>query len=115
MQPRFVAERGIQQDDPLFPYLFVICAEHLGRYINFMGNQKRSGIGIKLNKDTPKIPNLTFVDDCIILYRANKVTARNIKQILDRYCMVSGKVINYQKSMIQFSNVVSNVDKKKIS
>lgn len=40
---------------------------------------------------------------------------RNIKQILDHYDTVSGQLVNYQKSCIQFSNGVSNTDKKAIS
>lgn len=31
-----------------------------------MGNQKKSGISIKLHKDYPDIPYLMFVDGCII-------------------------------------------------
>lgn len=29
----FRLERGIKQDDPLSSYIFIICAEYLGRFI----------------------------------------------------------------------------------
>lgn len=58
-----------------------------------MTDQKRSGIGIKLNEDTPKAPYFTFADDYIIFYRTIKVTTRNIKQILDHYYMVSSQIV----------------------
>lgn len=94
MGNRFTPERGIRQDDPRSCYTFIICAEYLGIYINFMENQPKSGIFIKLNRDPPTIHFLMFADDCVTFCRANKTTARNIKQILDHYCIVSG-LINY--------------------
>lgn len=42
---RFYPTRDIQQSDPLSPYSFIICARYLGKYIHFMANQKKSGIG----------------------------------------------------------------------
>lgn len=48
-----------------------------------MAHQKESGIGIKLNRDTPKNPHLMFVGDYIIFCRENEVAARNIEHILD--------------------------------
>lgn len=49
----------------LSPYVFIICAEYLGRYTLFVAKQPKSGIFIKLNKNTPKISFLMFVDDFI--------------------------------------------------
>lgn len=79
-----------------------------------MANQRRSGIGFKLIKDVPKIPYFMFTDDSIIFYRTNKVAATNIKQVLDHYRMFLRQLVNYQKSRIQFSNGVSNADRKEI-
>lgn len=79
-----------------------------------MGNKKRSSVRIESNKDTPKIPYLMFTDDYIIFSRINKMTTRNIKQILDHYYIVSSQLVNYQKSRVQFSNTVSIADKRKI-
>lgn len=53
------------QGDPLSLYIFIICAEYLGHHILFMSTQTRSGISIKLTKDSPNIHFLMFADDCI--------------------------------------------------
>lgn len=108
----FYPERDIRQDDPLSEYILNICAEYLGRYINFMENQAKSGIVIRLNKDDYKIPCLLFADNCIIFCRATKKVTRNARQILDHYCTVSGQFVNCHKSKIQFSTGVLNAEKK---
>lgn len=56
-----------------------------------------------------------FADDCILFYKDTKSTARNIKQSLDHYSIVSGQLVNYQKSKIRFSKGVLNTDKKETS
>lgn len=75
-----------------------------------MATQSKSGSGSKVNRDAPKIPVLMFVNDCIIFCRANNRSARNIKQILNHYCIVSGQLVNYHTSFL-FSNDVSNTEK----
>lgn len=102
--------KGVFDKVTLSPYIVIIYDEYLWRYIHFTANRKLSS-GVRLNKDTPKISYLIFADDCIIFCRTNKSAARNIKQILDHYCMVSGHLINYQKSRVQFFKDVSNADK----
>lgn len=79
MRPIFNPDRGMRQGNPLSLYIFIICTEYLGRYINCMANQGKFGIGIRLNNDAPKIPYLIFANDCIILYRATK-RARLLKK-----------------------------------
>lgn len=56
-----------------------------------------------------------FTDDYIIFCKANKTAAYNIKHVLNQYCTVSGQFVNYKKSCIQFSNGVSNANKRSIS
>lgn len=56
-----------------------------------------------------------FVDDCVILCRANNKAARIIKQVLNHYFTVSGQLVNCQKLSLLFSNGVSSADKKTIS
>lgn len=44
-----------------------------------------------------------FADECIIFCKASRIAARNVKEVLHNYCMVSGQLINYHKSLVQFS------------
>lgn len=46
----FHSEKGNRQGNPISPYIFIICTEHLDRYIHFMSTQRNFGIGIKLTK-----------------------------------------------------------------
>lgn len=79
-----------------------------------MANQRKSRIGIKITNNISKIPFLMFADECIIFCKANQTVAKNGKCI-DYYCSVSGQLVNYQKSCIQFTNGVSYTDKHNIS
>lgn len=101
----FRPERGVRQGDPLSPYIFIIYAEYLDRYINFMANTSKSGIGIKVAKNGLTIPYLKFADDCLIFCEVNRRTARHVKSVLDNYCRVSGQLVNFHKSFIQILKV----------
>lgn len=54
----------------------------MGQYIHFLASQQKSGNGIRLNKYTPNIAYFLLEDYCIILYRATRIAARGIWQIL---------------------------------
>lgn len=84
----FRPERGIRQGDPISPYIFIIRAEYLKRYIHY--TLKNSDIGFKLNKDCPNNLYLKFIDDCIIFCKATKVASRNVRNILYHYYKVLG-------------------------
>lgn len=36
----FQLERDIIQGDPIYPYIFIMCAEYLERFIHFMSNHE---------------------------------------------------------------------------
>lgn len=99
----FKPSRGIRLGDPISPYLFIICAKYLGRYIFHKASFPKIGLGIKVTTWGPTIPFLMFADDCIILSKASKNATRNIKEVLEEYCKVSGQLVNYHKSSIYFS------------
>lgn len=67
-----------------------------------MANVHKSGLGIKsLNMAIQYLFSI-----CWWLYNLLKETksaARNIQAILKHYCNVSGQLVNYHRSMIQFS------------
>jgi exonuclease III len=69
----FSASRGIRQGDPLSPFLFVLMAEGLGRYIKstvLEGSLK----GLPLHNIRPAPSHSQFVDDTLLM---NSPTARS--------------------------------------
>lgn len=111
----FTPEREIRRGDLLSPYNFMICVEYLGILINYLANQKKFGIGIKIGKDSPSIPYLMFIDDCVIFCSITKKEATMIKRVLDHYCLVSGQLMNYFKSKVQFLRNIRTFDKKEMA
>ena len=74
-------ERGLHQGDPLSPYLFLICAEGLLAKLKEAELEGKIA-GVAISRGGPKITNLCFADDSLLLCRANIEECRNILQIL---------------------------------
>lgn len=102
--PFFQPTRGIQQGDPLSPYLFILLANMLSNMISQainMGNLK----GIKLNRWCPVLSHPFFADDAIFFIEAKLQECLNLANILNQYCLATGQAINRNKSGISFSKV----------
>lgn len=113
--PFFIMINGIpreyldQRNQTRRPYISIYIyyfSEYLGRYFHYRTTIPKTGIGIKTVKNGYAIPYLMCADDRIIFYKASKVAARNIKENLHNYCMVSGQLVNFYKSLILFSKGV---------
>lgn len=76
-----------------------------------MANVPKSDIGIKITKNSHTIPYLMFANDSMIFYKATRSAARNVQSILKNYYNVSGQVVNYHKSTIQFSKGMDKLQK----
>ena len=74
-------KRGLHQGDPLSPYLFLICTEGLLAKLKEAELEGKI-IGVAISWGGPKITNLCFADDSLLLCRANIKECRNIQQIL---------------------------------
>lgn len=98
----FKPTRDLRQGDPLSPYLFLLCTEGLTALLT---HAEESGniLGVKVCRDAPPITNLLFVDDSLILMKANMHNAETLKSILDSYCATSGQLVSVDKSSIFFS------------
>lgn len=97
-----VPQRGIRQGDPISPYLYILCAEGLSAIM-----RRHEGVGLihgcAIARGAPVISHLLFADDCYFFFRATETEAGTMKRILQRYEMVSGQAINYNKSSVTFS------------
>ncbi|KAA3489433.1 LINE-1 reverse transcriptase isogeny [Gossypium australe] len=99
---KFRPVRGIRQGCPLFLYLFVLCMEWLGHLIQYaISEGKRNPI--RLSRDGPDISHLFFADGLVIFSKADSKHCRILKDILDRFCTLSGQKINARKTNIFFS------------
>ena len=88
--------RGIQQGDPLSPYLFILCAEGLSALIRDV--ERRGAIkGTRICTRAPTISHLLFADDCFLFFGACDQEAVEMKNILTSYEAASGQSINLQK------------------
>ncbi|XP_074265807.1 uncharacterized protein LOC141588255 [Silene latifolia] len=93
---------GLRQGDPLSPYLFVLCMEVLS--CNVLKAQQRGLLkGITLCRGVEALSHLFFADDAIFFLHDRKNSTRNLRAILNKYCKVSGQVMNEDKSGILFS------------
>lgn len=95
--------RGIWKGSPLFPYLYLICAEGLSCLLH-EAEQNSILKGVKKARGNPFITHLFFADDCLIFCRANVAEWQYIQRLLDSYELVSGQGINKHKSGIFFSS-----------
>ena len=74
----------------------------------------KNHIGIPTHRSGPKIPFLMFADDCIIFAKASQNACNNINRILQKFCALSGQLVNFRKSIIQISNNIQGTTKRRL-
>ena len=85
----FNPSRGLRQEDPLSPILFVIMADCLGRYI---GELVQQGVikGLQPSSQPLTCSHGQFVDDTIFMGKYEVNEARDLKQALNLYSSTLG-------------------------
>jgi hypothetical protein len=99
----FLASRGIRQGDPLSPFLFVLMAEGLGRYIKsavLEGALK----GLPLHNIRPTPSHNQFIDDTLLMNSPTACKSLKLNSILSDFIEASGMTLNLDKSKIFFFN-----------
>ena len=99
--------RGIRQEDPLSPYLFLLCSEGLNGLLQqsmVVGDLR----GFSLCKYGPQISHLFFADDSLIFCWAKMGDVQTIQTILSMYEKASGQKVNGQKTNLFFGKSVSD-------
>jgi hypothetical protein len=108
----FKPERGLWQGGPLSPYLFLLCAEAFSPLLK-KGEEDGLIAEVKICTGAPSISHLLFIDDSLILIRANEGDCRHLQSILQIYESCLGQVINNGKSAILFSKN-TKVEQKRV-
>ena len=106
-QPRglIVPHRGLCQGDPLSSYLFILCTEAL--IMNIQKEERGQQLtGMKVARACPSISHLFFADDSLFFCKAQNGECQTILRILKEYEAVSGQLINFEKSSIQFGHKI---------
>ncbi|CAN6562972.1 unnamed protein product [Malus baccata var. baccata] len=106
-------ERGLQQGDPLSPYLFLICTEGLSMLIR-RGLEVGGLHGIRVSTNGNPISHLFFADDSVLFGHASVEEARGILEVLRTYSNGSGQAVNLSKSSIFFGSKTPNRVRKLI-
>lgn len=99
---KITPSRGLQQGDPISPYLFLICAEGLSAMLKkeeVTGHIK----GISICKGAPRISHLLFTDDNLVFCRATVEESNRIMKVLEDYKRDSGQKFNKEKTSLFFN------------
>ena len=113
-QPRglIIPNRGLRQGDPLSPYLFIMCTGALIANIKKAEREKQI-TGMKVARACPPISHLLFADDSLFFCKAQREECQTILRILKEY-EVSGQLINFQKSSIQFGHKIEESQRQEM-
>ena len=94
--------RGLQQGDPLSPYLFLICAEGLSALLH-KASLKNDLRGVAASARGPRISHLFFADNSLIFCKATEKEGAEVQRILQVYEASSGQQLNRNKTALFFS------------
>ena len=97
----FKSGKGLRQDCPLAPLLFLIVVEGLGRALLYA---KDCGTyhGLSFGNDIV-LTHVLFVDDIVMVNDGSKQSLSTLYEILMIFCKASGMKINNDKSSLYFS------------
>eukprot|EP00253_Pinus_taeda_P014645 PITA_14645 len=104
----FNASRGIRQGDPLSPFLFILAAEGLGRFIKQERTENRLK-GLQIWGNNLPLTHQQFVDDIMLFGEPTVREVRHLRRILDLFAEASGLEINKDKSCIFIFNTIDQV------
>lgn len=104
--------RGIRQEDPLSPYLFILCMEILGAFISKKYDAKLWD-PVKASQWGIAFSHLFFADDLVLFATANQKNCLVVRDALESFCNLSGQKISNENSWVFFSPNVSLLERER--
>ena len=92
----------MRQEDPISPYLFLLCTEGLHGLISKAATSSDIR-GISICKNGPRLTHLFFADDSLLFCRASIQECTHIQTLLATYEEDSGQQRNREKTTLFFS------------
>ena len=105
MSDFFYLKRGCRQGDPISPYIFILCAEILGKMIRNNKDIK----GIHINNKEFKLSQ--YADDTQLLLDGSEISLKEALRTLKQYYILSGLKINVDKTRALWIGSLSNSEK----
>jgi hypothetical protein len=102
----FRPQRGIQQGDPISPYLFVLCIDKLSHFISH-AVESGEWKALRADRSGPLGSHLMFADDLLLFGEATKIQINCVTRILTNFCRISGQEVSLEKTSIFFSKNVN--------
>lgn len=111
---KILPTRGLQQGDPLSPFLFVLCAQGLSFILQH--HIKRNSLqGIHMGLEAPMISHLFFADDNLVFFKATMGNSLIIRSCLVDYGKASWQIVNFEKSAVTFSPSTRDLIRRSIA
>lgn len=103
----FKSQHGLQQGNPLSPYLFILMEEILSRLLERNFEEGMIGNFYHLG-GTLLVSYLLYTDDLLVFANREMRSLKMLLKTLDLYESCSGQLINKEKSVIFLSNKINN-------
>ncbi|GJR57768.1 putative RNA-directed DNA polymerase, eukaryota, reverse transcriptase zinc-binding domain protein [Tanacetum coccineum] len=95
----FKLKKGLRQDDPLSPLLFILAVEALNVALLEAKNNDSFRM-IEVGKDKVCVSHLQFADDALIMGEWSKINVLNLSRLLTCFHLASGLKVNFNKSKL---------------
>ena len=102
----FNLRRGCRQDDPISPYVFILCADILGKMVR----DSKSISGIKINEKEFRLSQ--YADDTQIFLDGTEKSLKETLNILKTFYIMSGIKINVGKTRAIWIGSLSNSNRQ---